>query len=167
MKSPSPPEPDDRSRDFAAARVPAGRWVVLSILVLGSVVALAWETGSAWHRNRNLLFHEWEVSVWRPGAPPQQRLEWFVREMEKRIEPGARIGFTSVLDELGDPAAIHLYLWAAYLMPEHVVRPVPPAGDPAALDDVDYWAVYNTTVEHPRARLRFEHPGGAVYEVVP
>jgi hypothetical protein len=137
------------------------------VLAAWALVALAWETGEVVQRNRGLYFDEWEVSVWRPGAPPQQRLEWFLRETEKRIPPGTRVAFTSVLDDRGDAEALSLYLWATHLLPGHTLRPVSAAGDPAVLDDVAYWATYNTTIEHPRARLLFRHPAGAVYRVVP
>lgn len=154
----------ENSRGLTPRRL---RGLVVPLLTVLALVGLARETAALVERNRKLLFHEWEVEVWRPGAPPEQRLEWFVREAEKHVPPGSRLAFTSVLDVREDPEALHLCLWAAYLLPELTVRPMPPEGDPEVLDDVGYWAAYNTTIQHPRARPLFEHPGGALYEVTP
>ena len=105
--------------------------------------------------------------TWRPGAPPQHRLEWFLREAEAYVPAGAHVGFTSVLDRRRDANALALFLWTAHLWPDRTVRPFSPEADDAHLDEVTHWVAYNTPIAHPRAKLVYRHPGGWVYQVEP
>ena len=136
---------------------------ILAVLGLWLLFALADATRQVWHRHRAELFHEWEVMRWTPGAPPQRRLEHFLRTVEPTVPPGSDVLFTSILDGESDQA-LPLYLWAAHLWPDRDVRPW--AGE-EGLSRADYWIAYRDEARHPRAVPIRREPGGTVYRIAP
>lgn len=101
-----------------------------------------------------------EVSRWRHGTPPVERLDRCLAGVRERVPPGRVVVFVSPRGPHN--AEFFRWRWAAYLLPEHEVAPLrgPDTGTLA-----EYLVAYQRDFHHPRLELMAQLPECRLYRV--
>lgn len=125
-------------------------WAACAFLVEMSHAVAGWD-------DRGIPRGVW---AWRFQTPETDALARSLDAARPAIPPGTVIAFTALEGRPG--AALDVWLWTAYLMPEYDVISV---NDPEAGDLARYAIAYKTEIHHPRAEPILRLPDGWLYRV--
>lgn len=134
----------------------------LTALLLWCGLAAAREVYSSWWLATADPWAAEMPSTWRLGSNHVERLEGFLRRIEPRLSPGSVVAFSS--DPGPDGERFFRYLWCAFLLPEHQVRPAPSS---AFGVEADYWIAYGTRLSNPTLEVLYESFEGTLYRIRP
>ncbi len=138
------------------------RWV--SLLFAALLAWTSWAFALELYRSFWLWSHDpWllnQPSTWRITTVHVARLRDFLTPISRLLPPGQRI---AVISEPGpETERFFRFLWVAYLLPQHRVKPF---DERAELADVEVVLTVGLRWQDPRLEVLYEAVDGAAYRV--